>query len=46
MRELFILVAHSLTMLVQLARPGGVRSVLAQSLALKHQLLVLQRCRS
>jgi hypothetical protein len=45
MKELFILVAHLLTMLVRLARPGGVRSVLAQSLSLKHQLLVLQRRR-
>lgn len=45
MKELFILVAHLLTTLVRLARPGGVRSVLAQSLALKHQLLVQQRRR-
>ncbi|MDH3317897.1 MAG: helix-turn-helix domain-containing protein, partial [Gammaproteobacteria bacterium] len=45
MKELFILVAHLLTTLVRLARPGGVRSVLAQSLALKHQLLVVQRRR-
>ena len=45
MKELFILVAHLLMTLVRLARPGGVRSVLAQSLALKHQLLVLQRRR-
>ena len=45
MKELFILIAHALTTLVKLARPGGVRSVVAQSLALRHQLLVLQRRR-
>src|SRR6476619_2260142 len=43
MRELFILVAHLISTLVRLAQPGGVRSVVAQSLVLKHQLLVLQR---
>src|SRR4249920_2723627 len=45
MRELFILIAHLLTTLVRLAQPGGVRAVAAQSLALRHQLLVLQRRR-
>lgn len=45
MKELFILIAHLFTTLVRLAQPGGVRSVVAQSLALKHQLLVLQRRR-
>jgi hypothetical protein len=43
MKELFILIAHLLTTL--LAQPGGVRAVVAQSLALRHQLLVLQRRR-
>ena len=45
MKDLFILIAHALTTLVKLARPGRVRSVVAQSLALRHQLLVLQRRR-
>lgn len=45
MKELFILIAHLLTTLVRLAQPGGVRAVAAQSLALRHQLLVLQRRR-
>jgi hypothetical protein len=45
MKELFILIAHLLTTLVSLAQPGGVRSVVAQSPSLKHQLLVLQRRR-
>ena len=38
MKELFILMAHVLTTLVKLVHPGGVRSVVAQSLALRHQL--------
>jgi len=45
MKDLFILAAHLLTTLVRLVQPGGVRSVVAQSLVLKHQLLVLQRRR-
>ena len=45
MKELFILIAHLLTTMVRLAQPGGARSVVAQSLALRHQLLVLQRRR-
>jgi hypothetical protein len=45
MKELFILIAHLLTTPVRLAQPGGVRAVAAQSLALRHQLLVLQRRR-
>jgi putative transposase len=45
MKELFVLIAHLLTTLVRLAQPGGVRAVAPQSLALRHQLLVLQRRR-
>ena len=45
MKELFILIAHLVTTLVRLAQPGGLRAVAAQSLALRHQLLVLQRRR-
>ena len=43
MRELFILVVHLLVTLAKLMRPGGVRSVVAESLLLKHQLLTLKR---
>jgi putative transposase len=42
-RELFILVVHLLAVLMKLVQPGGVRSVVAESLLLKHQLLTLQR---
>ena len=45
MKDLFILVAHLLRVLLKLVRPGGVRSVVAESVLLKHQLLTLQRSR-
>src|SRR5271166_2253871 len=43
MGELFILIAHLLITLAKLARPGGVGAVAAESLAVKHQLLVMKR---
>ncbi len=43
MRELFILVFHLLVTLCRLMRPGGVRSILAESLLLKHPLIVVRR---
>jgi len=45
MRLLFILFAHLLVTLARLARPGGVRAVAAESLAVKHQLLIMKRSR-
>ena len=45
MKDLFILVAHLLAVLLKLVRPGGVRSVVAESVLLKHQLLTLRRSR-
>jgi len=41
MRELFLLVTHLLATVARLMRPGGVRAVAAESLLLKHQLLIL-----
>ncbi len=41
MKELCGLIAHLLTTLIKLARPGGVRAVAAESMALKHQVLVV-----
>ena len=41
----FMLVAHLLATSAKLLRPGGVRSVVAESLLLKHQLLTLKRSR-
>jgi hypothetical protein len=44
--EIFALIAHLLTSVVRVAPPGGVRAVIAESLLLKHQLLVLSRSRN
>ena len=45
MRDLILLFVHVLATSIRLARPGGVRSVLAESVLLKHQLLILNRSR-
>jgi putative transposase len=45
MRHLFILAIHLVVTLVKLVRPGGVRAVAAESLLLKHQLLISNRSR-
>src|SRR5258708_22911884 len=43
MRELFSLIAHLLVTLARLARPGGLGTVAAESLAVKQQLLIMKR---
>ena len=43
MREIFLLVIHLLTTFVKFLRPGGVRAVAAESLLLKHPLLISHR---
>jgi putative transposase len=43
MREMFVLTAHLLVTLAKLARPGGLGAVAAESLAVKHQLLIMKR---
>jgi hypothetical protein len=45
MRHLVVLFIHFLATLVRLLGPGGVRSLVAESLLLKHQLLLLNRSR-
>ena len=45
MRDLILLFVHVLATSIRLARPGGVRSVLAESVLLKHQLVILNRSR-
>ena len=45
MREILILAIHVLVTLARLLRPGGVRAVAAESLLLKHQLLISNRSR-
>jgi len=45
MRDFAILLIHLIATLVKLLGRGGARSVVAESLLLKHQLLVLNRSR-
>ena len=45
MRDLAVLFLHLLATVVRLVGPGGARSVVAQSLLVKHQLLILNRSR-
>ena len=45
MREFLLLAIHLIVTLAKLLRPGGVRAVAAESLLLKHQLLISGRCR-
>src|SRR5216684_4075287 len=45
MRDLVILFIHLLTTAARLAGRGGLRSVVAESVLLKHQLLILNRSR-
>ena len=41
MRDLLILLVHLITTLARLLGPGGLRSVVAESLLVKQQLLIL-----
>ncbi len=45
MRDLAILFVHMLTTIAKLMGPGGARAVVAESLLVKHQLLILNRNR-
>src|SRR5215472_316834 len=45
MRDLLILILHLVTTVFRLARPGGLRAVVAESVLVKHQLLILNRPR-
>ena len=45
MRDLLILLVHLITTTARLRGPGGARSVIAESLLVKHQLLILNRSR-
>src|SRR5713101_1021725 len=45
MRDLVVLLLHLLTTLARLAGPGGARAVVAESILVKHQLLILNRSR-
>ena len=45
MRDFGILFVHLIVTLARLAKPGGLRSVIAESLLVRHQLLILNRGR-
>ena len=45
MRDLAVLLLHLLATIARLAGPGGARSVVAESVLVKHQLLILNRSR-
>lgn len=45
MRDLLILLVHVIATLARLMGPGGFRSVVAESLLVKQQLLILDRSR-
>src|SRR5512134_2862052 len=45
MRDLVVLAIYLLVTFLKLLRPGGVRAVAAESLLLKHQLLISNRSR-
>jgi hypothetical protein len=45
MRDLLLLAVQLIVTLAKLTRPGGVRSVIAESLLLKHQLIISRRSR-
>src|SRR5215471_10834785 len=45
MRDIFTLLLHAIVIIVRLGRPGGLRSVVAESVLLRHQVLILNRGR-
>ena len=45
MRDFLILFVHLIVTVARLAKPGGLRSVVAESVLVRHQLLVLNRGR-
>jgi hypothetical protein len=45
MRDLVVLFVHLIVTVVRLARPGGLRSGVAESVLVKHQLRILNRGR-
>ena len=45
MRELLLLAVHLMVTLAKLTRPGGIRGVIAESLLLKHHLILSSRSR-
>jgi hypothetical protein len=45
MRDLIVLLVHLVATVLRIAQPGGLRSVIAESVLIKHQLLIVNRSR-
>src|SRR5215831_6291923 len=45
MRDIFTLVLHAIVTIIRLSRPGGLRSVVVESVLMRHQVLILNRGR-
>src|SRR5262249_39917984 len=45
MRDIFTLFLHAIVIIIRLGRPGGLRSVVAESVLMRHQVLILNRGR-
>ena len=45
MREILVLFVHLIATVIRLASPGGLRAVVAESVLVRHQLLILNRGR-
>jgi hypothetical protein len=45
MRDLLVLFVHLIVTMVRLAKPGGLRAVVAESVLTRHQVLILNRSR-
>jgi len=45
MRDIFSLFRHAIVIIIRLCRPGGLRSVVAESVLMRHQVLIPNRGR-
>src|SRR5262249_43327114 len=45
MRDILTLFLHAIVIIIRLGRPGGLRSVVAESVLMRHQVLILNRGR-
>src|SRR5262245_38731786 len=45
MRDIFTLFLHAIVTIIRLAQPGGLRAVVAESILMRHQVLILNRGR-
>ena len=45
MRHIFTFFLHAIVIIIRLGRPGGLRSVVAESVLMRHQILILNRGR-